>query len=426
MVFHRFDRQVLAKVESAEGTAESLGVGDFVEVLEDVTFTLTPFNVERPFARPAFTSIPDYYASTGITSSDTVVIMSEMTFTVELAADSTGPTSAAPGYDALLKACGFDQIATVKYETISGGTVTGGPFFNREQCTATSNFRTVSTIFDGDTTFYYTGTDPATTSVTGDVSSASATITNTATAAGIAYVLDTDSGIGNSSSATIQLWIDGRTITTKGNRGNVVFNFNAMDRVLMTFTMTGIVHEITNGSATTGVTYGHALPPTFTGATLKLMEATGTTDFTNALFSTMTLDLGNDVVLREDANSGNGWKAGQITDRNPTLTMNPDAIVGGATAGDVFDFFDKWAQGTECRANWRVGTLFGGNAFHFKAPFLQWSGVADGDRDNFTIYDCSAKLTGGYVGDSVDHGGSGTTQLYADKGAENELVIIMS
>ncbi len=423
---HRFDRLLFVELEAAEGTAETIAVGDFVECLDDVTFSMEPFSVERNLVRPAFTKIPDYYASDGITSSDSIVSMCTITANVELTALTGGPTTGDPGYSDLMLACGFVQIAGVERETISGGSVTGGPFFHREQCTSES-FQVVGTTFTGDPHLYYNGTDPVTASCTGDISLAAATITTAATAAGIAYSVDTDAGYGDSSSVTIELNVDGRRITAKGCRGNVSWAFNSLDRVIMTFTMQGIVHNIDDAGANrSGISYGHQLPPTFVSAGLLIKEATGTTDWSGALFNQMVLNMGNEIIMREDANSASGWKAAQIAGRAPTITMNPDAIEGGATSATVYDYFEEWTTGTLARMSFEVGDNLDNNSFLFKAPAVQWTGIADGDRDNYSILDCSGSLTGGSIGDSVVHDATGSTQLHADKGAENELVIIMT
>lgn len=425
MVLHRFDRQVFVATEAAEGTPETIAVGDFVETLEDVSYSITPFTIERPLVRPAFTAVPDLASSDGIASSDTPVALVEITMTVEMTSATAGNASAAPPWAPLLIACGMEAFATVKHETISGGTVTGGPFLHREQCTAISSQQAVSTIFDGDTRFYYTGTDPADVTVDGDISSAAATITNTASATGRAYGMSMAACVGDGSSATIELNLDGRRITAKGCRGNPSFAFVGMDRVLMTFTMSGILHSIDDAGANrTNIAYGAANPPIFVAAGLTLMEATGATDHTGALFQQVTLDFGNEVTVREDANSTNGYKAAQITGRAPTLTMNPDAIGGGATSATIYDYFEKWAMGTPTRIQWEVGTGLDGNSFHFKIPFLQWTGITDGERNNYSIFDCSGKLTGGMVGDSIVHDGAGSTRRYSDIGADNDIVII--
>jgi hypothetical protein len=56
-------------------------------------------------------------------------------------------------------------------------------------------------------------------------------------------------------------------------------------------------------------------------------------------------------------------------------------------------------------------------------PAIQWTGVADGDRDNLMIYEATGALTGGDYGDSCSSG-DGTTRRYDDRGEDNELVII--
>jgi hypothetical protein len=425
MVFHKFDRQLFVRLESTEGSyLDPKSATYYIETLEDASWNITPRTEERNIARPAFTRVPNYHASDGITTSDTVVAEVEFSFGVELTAKTAGNASADPGWTALMQACGLELFGTggtVKRDSIAS--ITGGPFLHREEAIATGTTQAVGTTFQGETVYYYTGTTPTAGTLTGTVSGATGTVGAVGTAAGCAFGVNTEKGVGNGSSASMALYIDGRYCEAYGCRGNVQIELTATQRVIMRFTMRGILREIANASQVTGISYGHQIPPSFVAANMFLRENTGSTTFGTMLFNQMTIDLGNEVTMRDDANSANGWKAAQITDRAPTLSINPDAIVGGATSASVFDFFEKWIAGTECSLNFRVGTLHGGNCFLFKMPALQFTGVADGDRDNFTVYDCSALIGGGAYGDAVDQS-TGQTQLYDNKGADNEFVMI--
>lgn len=426
MVFHKFDRQLFVRLETTEGVAADLSspAAYYVETLDDATWNILPRMEERNLARPAFTPTPDYYASTGITTSDVVVSEVEFTFGVELAADTDGNDNADPGYTALLKSCGMAQYGTdggMLRATI--GTITSGPFFHREEVSATGDGQVVSTHFNGETSLYYTGGPLTAGAATGTVSGAGGTLTSPAVDTGTGFGVSTEAGVGNGSSATIRLYIDGRWIEAIGCRGNIEWQFTATQRVIMRFTMRGIVRQIVNGGQVSGISYGHQIPPSFVNATMYLKANTGTVTHTGMAFNSMTINLGNEVTLRENANSSNGWLAAQITNRVPTLSINPDAIIGGTTSASVFDYFLHLVAGIECVMQFRVGTLHGGNCFLFKMPALQFTGVVDGDRDNFTVYDCSAKIGGGGYGDAVDQS-DGQTQLYDNKGADNEFVMI--
>jgi hypothetical protein len=84
-----------------------------------------------------------------------------------------------------------------------------------------------------------------------------------------------------------------------------------------------------------------------------------------------------------------------------------------------------FVTGALARAEFRLGAAAeDGNSFLFKMPALQWTGIADGDRDNLTVYEGSANLTGGTNGDSCRSSSDGTSRRYSDRGEDNELVII--
>lgn len=405
-----------------------------------MSYAITPASFERNLARPAFTKMPMMYpAAAGITASDNPPCAIEFTFAVELAGPTGGAWGSTPPWDVLLKSCGLTADAAVFSAVLTS--IADGPIRHRESISSTATHQAISTHFTGDTRLYYDATGAfGSTTVTGTAAvsddPAVATLAATTEAArGPAYYFDTTkSGGANNCSATIALYLNdrtgaslGRIITAKGCRGSVIFEMRALDRCIMRFTMQGVLHEITDASDwIEGVQWSMASPPIFQGAAMKLRENTGSTDFTSPIFDTLTIDLGNTLTLRTDAQSANGYKCAYITDRNPTITFNPDAIKGGNTSSSVYDFFEKFVMGTESRMSFQLGeatdAAMDGNSFHFKMPAIQWTGVSDGDRDQIAVYECTGALTGGTYGDAANAAGDDT--LADGMGADNEFVLI--
>ena len=427
MVYHSFDRQILVATESTEGTAASLSASNYVDCLTDVDVDFTVIKHDRDLVRSGWTEVPDFFASSGVTSGS-MVATATINFTVELSLKTGAtPVSTAPGWAPLFKACGMEQIDSIV--RIGTGAISSGPILHREglEVTSVQEGRALGTHFDGDSFVYYnvTGTSiTATDSVAGQVSGAGFTASGTETDVGIAFVPNSTKGSGNSSSCTIQLYWAGRLYKFVGCRGSVSMTFASTNRVLMAFTMQGIMDSVTNGSRQGSITYGHALPSVFTAASLKLNEHASSTAFTGALFSQLAWDLGNEVVFREDANSASGFKAAQIVGRAGQVTLDPDAVLGGATAASKLDFFSLLAQGTVCRAEWTVGSGMDAASALFRMPALQFDDIGMTDREKIEVFDLTAMVTGGLYGDSVESA-DGTARDYADRGRDNEFSIVL-
>jgi hypothetical protein len=221
------------------------------------------------------------------------------------------------------------------------------------------------------------------------------------------------------------MYLDGQMVVAKGCRGNVEFSFTATDRCMMNFTFTGVLDRFDNNeSSIASVAYGHKVAPVFSGAAFGINAVTGAAALiSSSIFSTLSIDMGNELVYRDDANAADGVKEVSISGRAPTMSFNPDADLAGS--GSYASWISDFVTGALGRAEFRLGAAAeDGNSFLFKMPALQWTGVADGDRDNITVYEGSANLTGGDNGDSCRSSADGTTRRYDDRGEDNELVII--
>jgi hypothetical protein len=423
MALHRFDRQVFVELESTSGTLASVTAADFIDAI-DPTFTITPRSYERNIVRPSFTQHPQYYSSLDVTTaaSDTIAQV-EMSFSVEMAAHSDGNTTE-PTWGKLLKSCGFEALSTVARATI--GAITNGPILHREEfeISTTPCGRAIGTTFTGDTSLFFDRSATAVGSLEATVSTATCTGASESTDVGHAYILNTDKSTATANtSVSIWMYLDGQMVVAKGCRGNVEFSFTATDRCLMNFTFTGVLDRFDNNeSSITGASGGNKVAPVFSGAGFGI-NAVGTALDTSAIFSTLSIDMGNELIYRDDANAADGVKEVSIAGRAPTMSFNPDADLAGH--GAYATWMSDFVTGALARAEFRLGAAAeDGNSFLFKMPALQWTGIADGDRDNLTVYEGSANLTGGTNGDSCRSSSDGTSRRYSDRGEDNELVII--
>ena len=253
--------------------------------------------------------------------------------------------------------------------------------------------------------------------------------TSTATA-GLAYVMTSGTALGgsNSTSLTMQMVLnsDGDYIEAVGCRGNVEFAFTSGDRVLMNFSFSGRLNQRAETNTFTPTADTEDLPPAFVGVSLGIGDssygATDAADYTTSIFSTMNVNIANEVTVRENVDAGSGYDVAYITGRNPSMTFNPDAT-RLAVAGTQTDLMDRFLSGESTRARLTVGSA-AGNKFLFKMPALQFTGLADGNRDEVMVLDSTTSLTGGDYGSSVQDrtDGAASTTTNQRLGTDNEFV----
>jgi hypothetical protein len=127
---------------------------------------------------------------------------------------------------------------------------------------------------------------------------------------------------------TIGHYHDGRLFKLRGCVGNAVFNIPTGRRAYVDWTFRGAWEPVTDSAL---------LDPTYPGAgvgnpdtlnlEMPLRAASGTTTFDGKALSceAVTIDLGNEIVLREDITTDAGYLHGVIVDRKIKITANPEA-----------------------------------------------------------------------------------------------------
>ena len=226
--------------------------------------------------------------------------------------------------------------------------------------------------------------------------------------------------IGNQTSTT------GTALTAVGCRGNVEFVFVAGDRVLMNFTFTGRLKGYEEGVTFTPTAEGRPIPPAFVGADMTIQESTygasSAAAVSGQIFNSLTINMGNEMVVRENVEVASGYASCYITGRMPTMTWNPDAVLAG-----TYDYWERFLVGDMSRMKLAVGST-SGNKFQFKMPAVQFSGISEGNRDEVVVYDTTSTLTGGDYGSSVQQASNDTatavgTALNARLGTNNEFCL---
>ena len=172
---------------------------------------------------------------------------------------------------------------------------------------------------------------------------------------------------------TIGVYIDGTLRTLSGCMGNARFIFPAGGIACVEFTFTGIWEAPTTVAIITP-DYPVVPPNRFAGSTFVLDEDAA------AIVAELTVDLGNEVVLREDGSTAgktSGFNSAVITGRRITGTIDLEGLVAAQTLTHT-----NWLAIGEQAVAWVLnpGTDIG-NEQSFAAPKLQFTNLQEGDRN---------------------------------------------
>lgn len=449
MSFRTHHRKLLLKLETNEGVRETLSpAADYIECI-DPTYSITARTFERNVTRKSITPAPIITPGVGRGQGEPSATI-EFSFQVELA--GTGSLATAPRWSRILECCGFQKFTTKKVtytNDLSGRSSGPQVLMHGENLSSGASDtaytagnkvgRVIGDTFLGERIIYFdkdtaTNTGTLADEVFGQIGDVTTTITANESDGGYAWApVSTDAlGGANSTSATIALYMSntGDYLQATGCRGNVEFVFASGDRVLMNVTMMGVLDKYVSGASDITVeSEGLAIPPGFVDVGLSLAESTfGITDAASSagtVFNTMNINMGNEMVVRESVSASTGYAETVITSRASSMTFNPDAVASLASNAQL-DHWQRFLAGETFRGNFQVGST-SGNKFRFKFPAAQFTGIADGNRDEVTILDSTCNLTGGDFGSSVQEfigdGDTTTTQVSPRIGKDNEFII---
>jgi hypothetical protein len=189
---------------------------------------------------------------------------------------------------------------------------------------------------------------------------------------------------------TMAMYNDDTRWLMYGARGNVSFEGTANQIVYANFTFTGIYSEFTAVAKLTSVTYESTIPPVFRNTSTTFNFGTS---YSTGCFSRWTLDMGNEVMVRENANAANGLSYARIASRDPGGTFDIDIPAPDLdTAPDVTpNFVTNWLTPTTGSLAMVIGSA-AGNRIAIAAPALQVVDIADGDRGGVSVHDLTYKL----------------------------------
>lgn len=189
----------------------------------------------------------------------------------------------------------------------------------------------------------------------------------------VAY--DPNSSVGNVDSAeSIAIYYYQDLILHKllGCRGNFSVDLKAGEYGKITWEFTG-VYGGPAASTTPAGTFNATLPARFQSAAFLI-------DAYAAIIEALTIDMGNKVVARKDANSASGINEYMIVNREPKANINPE-VPAHATKS----FWGLWSASSEVAMTAALGSV-AGNILTITAPKVQLDVPTYADREEVLIH----------------------------------------
>jgi hypothetical protein len=363
-------RQLVAKIESVEGTVETLAAADAKILAYNPKLNYNFSTFERNPARASMSQVGKIIGKRpGTLSCD-----------VELRGSGTVGTS--PEWAKLLQACGF-EINVLKILTI--GAITGGPFQHGETITATGSGATGRVIIKtvtGTATLYFVSTNAFIFTngdvITGATSAATATVSGSAPInAGKEFKMITDAV----PSLTLGSYEDGMRKLLKGARGKVKFAHKSGEPVMMNYEFQGVDGGVSDLALLSGVTYETTVPPAFLSAQFLI-------DAFAAKVGEIDIDVASELSERDDINAAVGILSYAYGGRKVSGSFNPEMMTVAA-----YDLFTKLIAGITAILDFTVGSV-AGNKFRFYAPTIQYTKIDDQDRGGIAVASCQFDLNG--------------------------------
>lgn len=170
-------------------------------------------------------------------------------------------------------------------------------------------------------------------------------------------------------SYTVGLYMDGKSYTIWGARGDVSLKLKNGSFGVLHFVFTGAGYAIADVALlTSGVSYQTTKPIAFIGSAIM------TVDSVSAKVSNLEIKMNNKIQLREAPNKITGFISAIIAGRRPTMSFDPEEVLVA-----TYDYFTKLGTGS-------LGTLSvaltgsAGNITTITAPCVQYIDIKPGER----------------------------------------------
>lgn len=183
-------------------------------------------------------------------------------------------------------------------------------------------------------------------------------------------------------SMTIYVYKDGVLHKVTACTGTVTFNGESGQVATAQFEMQGNYADPVEEPIPLNATLEQTTPPQ---VELAQMSIAGDNDFCAQSF---TFTLGNQINLRECMNEQDGYDGSQITGREPTAQLNPEATYEAYTG-----MWSNFSTSAQFPLHLRVGST-AGNMVRFYAERTNFTGLTYGDRNNIVTMEAQFQLNG--------------------------------
>ena len=177
----------------------------------------------------------------------------------------------------------------------------------------------------------------------------------------------------NFQSVTLALHKDGVLHTVPGCFGTFQINAAAGNYATVKWTFTG-TYQAPVDDPNPSPNFETELPSQVQLARLRINEF-------NAIVEKFTFDQKNDIQIRPDVSSSDGYIGTRIVSRKPDGGIDPEADLVANN-----DFWGQFAAAQRMPFQFRVGSA-PGNTVWFIAPNTQYTGMTYGDRNGILVYD---------------------------------------
>ncbi len=184
---------------------------------------------------------------------------------------------------------------------------------------------------------------------------------------GQAYTPRSEAPGSNVKTITIGLWTDGKVQKLAGCSGSFVVTLPTGNPGYIDWTFLGVIQDEAD-EAIIAPTYPTDKPMRFAGGLAEWNDV-------NLCVSQATINSGNNVILRECPTTEAGFISAIITDRRPTISVDPEAVTVAAQAR-----WAAWLAMTEYLLELDIGGP-GNSVLSFDAPKATIINKQDADRN---------------------------------------------
>jgi len=167
-----------------------------------------------------------------------------------------------------------------------------------------------------------------------------------------------------------------------GAKGDWNLSISAGNIPMINFTFQGIYSAPTDVVNPSDPTYESSIPSIVESANFTLDGVT------SLIAQEISLEIGNEIVRRDDVNSEQGIKSIEIIGRKPAGSMNPESVSVAS-----YDFHTDLENATTVALSIVIGSS-AGNKITITAPNVMIDTISMADRNGFISNDIPFKLSG--------------------------------